>query len=101
MFFLRWDVYRSNYLGNEAACLCPATETTCAKDRKCWWYEVGWSHMTWRMEKWVNVSSIQLPDDTNGLMPSYACLNNAERFYYLLEKLLKKRGKNDFAIKIK
>ena len=44
MFFLRWDVYRSNYLGNEAACLCPATETTCAKDRKCWWYEVGWSH---------------------------------------------------------
>ena len=53
------------------------------------------------MEKWVYVSSIQLPDDTNGLMPSYACLNNAERFYYLLEKLLKKRGKNDFAIKIK
>ena len=104
MFFLRWDVYRSNYLGNEAACLCPATETTCAKDRKCWWYEVGWSRMkiaSWRMEKWVYVSSIQLPDDTNGLMPSYACLNNAERFYYLLEKLLKKRGKNDFAIKIK
>ena len=53
------------------------------------------------MEKLVNVSFIQLPDDTNGLMPSYACLNNAERFYYLLEKLLKKRGKNDFAIKIK
>ena len=38
-------MYRSNYLGNEAACLCPATETTCAKDRKCWWYEVGWSQM--------------------------------------------------------
>ena len=66
----RWDVYRSNYLSNEAACLCPATETTCAKDRK------------------------------DGMMPNYACLNNAERFY-LLEKLLKKRGKKDFAIKIK
>ena len=56
MFLCRWDVYRSNYLGNEAACLCPATETTCAKDRKCWWYEVGWSQMTnasWHLGKLV------------------------------------------------
>ena len=58
---------------------------------------------SWHLGKLVTEMFLffQLPDDTNGLMPSYACLNNAERFYYLLEKLLKKRGKNDFAIKIK
>ena len=38
---------------------------------------------------------------TDVMKPSYACLNNAERFYYLLKKLLQKIGKNDFAIKIK
>ena len=42
-----------------------------------------------------------MPDKHVQLFPKYACLNNAERFYYLLQKLLKKRGKNDFAIKIK
>lgn len=78
----RWDMERSNVLGNEAACMCPATKETCSLNRdKCWWYE--------------------LPDDIEGLIPSFACLNNAERFYYLLEKLLKKRGKNDFAIKLR
>ena len=43
----------------------------------------------------------KVPDKRSQLFPKYACLNNAERFYYLLQKLLKKRGKNDFAIKIK
>merc|ERR1711915_806137 len=77
----RWDYERSNILGNDQACMCPATEKTCEREKgKCWWYK--------------------LPDDMDGLLPSFACLNNAERFYYLLQKLLKKRGKNDFAIKI-
>ena len=43
----------------------------------------------------------KVPDAQSKVFPKYACLNNAERFYYLLQKLLKKRGKNDFAIKIK
>ena len=34
-------------------------------------------------------------------MPTFACINTAERFYHLLAKLLKKRGKKDFAIKIR
>lgn len=76
----RWDFHRASVYKTDQACLCPATERTCGKEAKCWWYEV--------------------PDAQSKVFPKYACLNNAERFYYLLQKLLKKRGKNDFAIKI-
>jgi len=78
----RWDLERSNTLGSDEACLCPATETTCTKGRKgCYWYEIP---------------------DSNALdIPTFACINTAERFYHLLAKLLKKRGKKDFAIKIR
>merc|ERR1712126_90508 len=79
----RWDMERSNRLGNDKACMCPATKYTCAigdREGKCWWH--------------------QIPEVT-GKVPTKACLNNAERFYYLLDKLLKKRGKSDFAIKLK
>jgi len=79
----RWDMERSNCLGNDKACMCPATKYTCAigdREGKCWWH--------------------QIPEVT-GKVPTKACLNNAERFYYLLDKLLKKRGKSDFAIKLK
>ena len=76
----RWDFHRASVYKTDQACLCPATEQTCGKSERCWWYEV--------------------PDKQSKLFPQYACLNNAERFYYLLQKLLKKRGKNDFAIKI-
>ena len=34
-------------------------------------------------------------------IPTHACINSAERFYFLLAGLLKKRGKKDFAIKIR
>ena len=43
----------------------------------------------------------KVPDKNSEQFTKYACLNNAERFYYLLQKLLKKRGKNDFAINLK
>jgi len=78
----RWDLERSNKLGSDQACLCPATETTCSLGRKeCYWYEMP---------------------DTNALdIPTFACINSAERFYHLLARLLKKRGKKDFAIKIR
>jgi len=78
----RWDLERSNTLGSDQACLCPATETTCTIGRKgCYWYEIP---------------------DSNALdIPTFACINTAERFYHLLAKLLKKRGKKDFAIKIR
>jgi len=77
----RWDFERSNKLGSDQACLCPATVTTCAIGRKgCYWYEI--------------------PDEPT-IVPTFACINTAERFYHLLAKLLKKRGKKDFAIKIR
>jgi len=76
----RWDFHRASVYTTDQACLCPATKGTCGKEAKCWWYEV--------------------PDAQSKVFPKFACLNNAERFYYLLQKLLKKRGKNDFAIKI-
>jgi len=79
----RWDMERSNRLGNSEACMCPATKFTCStgdREGKCWWHQVP---------------------EVSGKAPTKACLNNAERFYYLLDKLLKKRGKSDFAIKLK
>jgi len=77
----RWDLERSNRLGNAEACLCPATQTTCEINRKgCYWYKIP---------------------PVGGLEPSFSCINTAERFYYLLAKLLRKRGKKDFAIKIR
>jgi len=78
----RWDLERSNKLGSDQACLCPATETTCSLGRKeCYWYE--------------------MPDSNALDIPTFACINSAERFYHLLARLLKKRGKKDFAIKIR
>jgi len=80
----RWDMERSNRLGNDKACMCPATKFNCAigdREGKCWWH--------------------QIPEVSGNAPPTRACLNNAERFYYLLDKLLKKRGKSDFAIKLK
>jgi len=77
----RWDTERSNTLGNDEACLCPATQITCEINRKgCYWYKIP---------------------PVGGLEPTFACINTAERFYYLLAKLLRKRGKKDFAIKIR
>merc|ERR1712034_183578 len=78
----RWDLERSNTWGSDQACLCPATETTCTIGRKgCYWYE--------------------MPDSNALDIPTFACINSAERFYHLLARLLKKRGKKDFAIKIR
>jgi len=81
----RWDLERSNVLGSSQACLCPATET-CALDRKgCYWYDMRES------------TDVLLKSRT----PSFMCINTAERFYHLLANLLRKRGKKDFAIKIR
>merc|ERR1711874_630808 len=63
-------------MGNEA-CMCPATELTCRAERpQCHWYK-----------------------DPNSVFKE--CMGNSERFYGMLQKLLLKRGKKDFAIKIR
>merc|ERR1711913_113239 len=72
----RWDAYRANVNINEA-CMCPATELTCRAERpQCHWYK-----------------------DPNSVFKE--CISNSERFYGMLQKLLLKRGKKDFAIKIR
>jgi len=79
-----WDAQASN--NKQDACLCPAIEGTCSMKREgCYWYEIPAS----------SVSTLIDP------IPTFACINRAERFYYLLGKLLKKRGKKDFALKIR
>jgi len=86
----RWDMERSNRLGSEQACLCPATKTTCSVDRsECYWYQMP------------EDKALKLRNQGVGYVPTFACINSAERFYYLLAGLLKKRGKKDFAIKIR
>ena len=37
----RWDFHRASVYKTDQACLCPATEQTCGKSERCWWYEVG------------------------------------------------------------
>jgi len=84
----RWDYLRSNQ--GLSACMCPATKSTCSVDRKeCYWYR-----MPEEKAKGLKNQGIVF-------IPTHACINSAERFYYLLAGLLKKRGKKDFAIKIR
>jgi len=86
----RWDAERSNTLGSDQACLCPATKSTCSVDRsECYWYQMP------------EEKALRLKNQGVGYVPTFACINSAERFYYLLAGLLKKRGKKDFAIKIR
>ena len=33
-------MHRSNILGSEEACMCPATKESCKEDDECYWYEV-------------------------------------------------------------
>jgi len=84
----RWDYQRSNQ--GLSACLCPATKHTCSADRKeCYWYKMPEE----KAHKLANQGIV--------FIPTHACINSAERFYFLLAGLLKKRGKKDFAIKIR
>jgi len=84
----KWDYQRSNQ--GLHACLCPATKQTCSADRKeCYWYQMPEE----KAQKLGNQGVVYIP--------THACINSAERFYYLLAGLLKKRGKKDFAIKIR
>jgi len=78
----RWDLERSNKLGPSEACLCPVSEATCTLNREsCYWYA--------------------MPEPMDYDIPTFKCINSAERFYLLLSRLLSKRGKKDFAIKIR
>ena len=42
-----------------------------------------------------------MPEPMDDDIPTFKCINSAERFYLLLSRLLSKRGKKDFAIKIR
>merc|ERR1712002_1327705 len=56
--------------------MCPTNMQTCNKRRNCYWYE-------------------------DPRTPFKECISNAERFYNMLHRLLMRRGKKDFAIKIR
>jgi len=71
----RWDAYMAN-VDISKACVCPATESTCSKRGQCYWYK-----------------------DPNS--PFQECISQSERFYNMLHRLLIRRGKKDFAIKIR
>jgi len=73
--YCRWDAYRSN-TDVRAACMCPTTMEMCNRRPNCYWYE----------------------DPTS---PFKECISNSERFYNMLHRLLVRRGKKDFAIKIR
>merc|ERR1712055_989973 len=71
----RWDAYAAN-INIQEACMCPATEATCGERGQCYWYM-----------------------DPNS--PFKECISQSERFYNMLHRLLIRRGKKDFAIKIR
>jgi len=71
----RWDAYMAN-VNIAEACMCPATETSCGDRGQCFWYM-----------------------DPNS--PFKECISQSERFYNMLHRLLIRRGKKDFAIKIR
>jgi len=73
--YCRWDAYRAN-TDIKSACMCPTTMETCQRRPTCHWYE-----------------------DPNS--PFKECISNSERFYNMLHRLLIRRGKKDFAIKIR
>ena len=47
LFRFRWDFHRASVYKTDQACLCPATERTCGKEAKCWWYEVMRQRQFW------------------------------------------------------
>jgi len=73
--YCRWDMGFDDY-EKQAGCLCPRTKDKCQKKHQCYWYRSKHS------------------DDGD-------CVHNSERFYNILANLLSKRGKKDFALKIK
>merc|ERR1712002_53320 len=67
----RWDYQRSNQ--GLSACVCPATKQTCSVDRKeCYWYNMPEE----KAHKLANQGVVYIP--------THACINSAERFYFLL-----------------
>jgi len=74
--FCRWDMGFDEFEDKQAGCLCPRTKDKCNKKNQCYWYKSKHS------------------DDGD-------CVHNSERFYNILANLLSKRGKKDFALKIK
>jgi len=71
----RWDANRANS-DTKSACMCPTNMETCNKRPNCFWYE-------------------------DPRTPFKECISKAERFYNRLLRLLMRRGKKDFAIKIR
>lgn len=86
----RWDEGFGEK-NKKARCLCPRTRSKCSKKDQCYWYKS-------KDEK----SKHGYDDDDEKDQKHYGeCLHNSERFYNILARLLSKRGKKDFAIKIK
>jgi len=83
--FCRWDMGFSDDKDEHQGCLCPRTKYKCHKKHQCYWYKPKHSARKHGDNK-----------DDHG-----QCLHNSERFYNILANLLSKRGKKDFALKIK
>lgn len=81
--FCRWDIGFADKKQKQAGCLCPRTKYKCHKDDQCYWFKPK--------------SYDSKHDEKN----QGQCVHNSERFYNILANLLSKRGKKDFALKIK
>jgi len=81
--YCRWDMGFAEKNKKQAGCLCPRTKNKCHKKLQCYWYK-------------PKHSSKYDESENDG-----QCVHNSERFYKILANLLSKRGKKDFALKIK
>jgi hypothetical protein len=77
--FCRWDMSFADKNQKQQGCLCPRTKSKCSKKNQCYWFKP------------------KNQDEGNDA----ECVHNSERFYNILSHLLRKRGKKDFALKIK
>lgn len=86
----RWDAGHGDE-DKKAGCLCPRTKSKCYKKDQCYWYKP-------KGEKSKHGYGYEEDKDQKD---HGECIHNSERFYNILAHLLSKRGKKDFAIKIK
>jgi len=77
--FCRWDMSFADKNQKQQGCLCPRTKSKCSKKNQCYWFKP---------------KNQEEGNDAE-------CVHNSERFYNILSHLLRKRGKKDFALKIK
>lgn len=86
--YCRWH---GGYGVKNPKCLCPRIKSKCYEKDQCYWYKP-------KSEK--SKDEYGYEEDKDGKHHGQ-CIHNSERFYNILANLLSKRGKKDFALKIK